>query len=106
MRRRECRRIWYRSLNRHLLAPARRVLHATGLDLWYLLLGFVSPADSGRMNGKRKKTRRQRQNVDIKGPETLEWPAIQLSMVSSAPCWPLKEQTRLVQEQRGQSTRG
>lgn len=44
--------------------------------------------------------------MDTTGPETLEWPAIQLSTVSSAPCRPLKEQTRLVQEQRGQSPRG
>lgn len=84
----------------------QRVLHATGLGLWYLLLDFVTPAYLGRVNGKRKWTGRQGQNVDITGPETLEWPAIQLNMVSSAPCRPLKEQTGLVQEQRGLSPRG
>lgn len=44
--------------------------------------------------------------MDTTGPETLECPTIQLSMVSSAPYWPLKEQTGLVQEQRGLSPRG
>lgn len=48
--------MWYRSLNRHLPAPVLRVLHATGLGLWYLFLDFVILAYLGRMNGKRKWT--------------------------------------------------
>lgn len=69
-------------------------------------LRLCHPADSGRMNGKRKRTRRQRQNVVTSGPEALEWPTIQLSTVSSAPFRPLKEQTRLVQKQRGRPPEG
>lgn len=94
-------------MDRFLPAAALSVLQATGLGLWYLLLEFVTPADLGNMNGKRKKwPGRQGHSVDTEGPGTWGWPAILLSVVGSALCRPLQEQTRLVQEQRGQAPTG